>query len=54
MSNLEEKFEEIAQEAIKEAERVKCTFADFVQGLRDIEGTVRERRQAAEEELESQ
>jgi hypothetical protein len=47
-------FEEIASEAIAAAERIKCDFADFVEGLRTIESLIRERRVNVEDELRSQ
>jgi hypothetical protein len=49
---LEDKFMAIAEEAISKAEQVKCPFDDFVAGLLDIEGVIRERRVLAEAELE--
>jgi len=49
-----DEFEAIAEEAVSRAEQVKCPFDDFVAGLLDIEGVIRERRVLAEEELEKQ
>lgn len=47
-------FEQIAAEAIKQAEAVDCSFADFVRGLRSIEIDIRERLHSAEAELDAQ
>ena len=47
----EEAFERLGEKLISDAEAVKCEFAEFVEGLKDIESTVRDRRVFAEEEL---
>jgi hypothetical protein len=48
--NARDQFEKIAAEAVSQAEAVKCPFDVFVEGLREIEVTVRERRYMAEDE----
>lgn len=50
MSNNDEKWEAIVAETIEEAELVKCSPSEFVQGLKHIEIQIRDRRLAAEEE----
>lgn len=49
---LDEVFDAIAQEAILAASRVECSKEAFCEGLKDIEVTVRERREMMEEEIE--
>lgn len=44
-------FEKIAADAVREAERVKCPFSVFVEGLRTIGSEIRERLRTAEDEL---
>ena len=41
---LEDEWERIAQAAITEAEQVKCSMEEFLDGLRDIAGTILDRR----------
>ena len=48
---LDEQFEAIAEEAIIKAEGVKCSMDRFVEGLRDIEIAIRERRAMSEDEI---
>lgn len=45
MKSLDEQWEEIARDAISEAEKVKCPIEDFLEGLRQIEIAIRERRE---------
>lgn len=47
----EEQFEEIAEDAIKRAEAVGCGFSEFVDGLRAIQSSVKERADLAQDEL---
>lgn len=54
MNYPEQAFEDIANRTIEEAEKVKCGFGDFVEGLRTIETMVKERRQMAEDEAHSE
>lgn len=51
MAVTEEKWEGIANEAIEEAESVRCDPQVFIRGLKQIETIIRERRQLAEEEF---
>ena len=44
-------FERIAYEAIIKAEKVNCSFDDFVTGLRTMLNEINDRLEAAEEEL---
>lgn len=45
-------FEKLGEKLIKDAEAIKCDIEDFVEGLRDIEIQVRERREMEIEENE--
>jgi hypothetical protein len=47
---IEQEFEKIAEEAISKAEHVDCSFARFIDGLKDIETTIRDRREMAQHE----
>lgn len=51
-AQVEKAFEEIAQETIRRAEQVPCSLDRFVEGLRDIESALRDRRGISKEELE--
>ena len=44
-------FEKIAEEAIRKAGDVDCSFEDFVTGLKDILDAVQERWELANAEL---
>ena len=44
VTDLEEEWERIAQEAISEAEQVECSMEDFLDGLKDIASTILDRR----------
>lgn len=48
-----DKFEKIAQDAIQAAERVKCSFPAFVEGLKVIRSEINDRVRTAEDELSS-
>jgi hypothetical protein len=50
-ADLEEKFEEIAQTAIEEAESVDCSGKDFVEGLKVIASQIRHRLEGAASEF---
>ena len=41
---LEKEWEKIAQDAITESEKVKCSMEEFLDGLKDIAGTIMDRR----------
>lgn len=51
---MEEQWSGIAQEAVVKLERLQCSFAKFVEGLRYVEEDIKERRKLAEAELEAQ
>lgn len=42
-ASVEEQFEEIADDAVRRAESVLCSFDDFVEGLRTMHEIVRDR-----------
>lgn len=46
-----EAFERIAEEAISAAEQVSCSMERFVEGLKDIEIAIRDRRHVSEDEV---
>jgi hypothetical protein len=48
----DEKFEVIARQAIEAAERVECSFSDFIGGLDAIKNEINERLSQAREERE--
>lgn len=48
---LEEKFEEIAQAAIEDAEAIECEGAEFVEGLKVMAAQIRHRLEAAASEF---
>lgn len=48
---LEERFEEIAQTAIEEAEGVDCSGKEFVEGLNVMASQIRHRLEAAADEF---
>ena len=43
--DLEEVFTQIAEDAIVKAENVKCSVEDFLEGLKQIEQAIRDRRE---------
>jgi hypothetical protein len=43
----EERFEEIAEAAVREAEKVRCPFHEFVSGLEAMMSVLRERHNLA-------
>lgn len=51
---MEEEFERIAQDAINEAQEVKCDFAEFVEGLKVMVQTIQDRYEQAASELRGQ
>ena len=42
----ETEFERIAKDAIRQAELVECSLAEFAEGLKLIEDEIRDRREA--------
>ncbi len=48
----DDRWDQIAEEAIREAEKVPCGLEEFARGLQVMEGTIRDRRQMAESEVE--
>lgn len=53
-SNLESRWERVAQDAIMAAERVECSLSEFAEGLRYIERDIKDRREMAEDEAKQQ
>lgn len=51
--NTKDVWEQIAEDAIREAEHVDCSLEDFARGLKDIEIAIRERRQLADAEVDA-
>lgn len=45
-------WERIAEKAIAEAEHVDCSLSAFVDGLRDIEAAIADRRRLSKNELD--
>ncbi len=43
---IEAEFETIAENVVSECERVRCDFGDFIEGLKDVEVSLRDRRVA--------
>ena len=50
---IEEQFQEISDQMIQRAERVRCDFEEFVEGLQLLYQGVQERWHGARDELES-
>lgn len=49
-SKVEEQFAAIAEQAVGDAERVRCPFADFIEGLETIVESLQARLASAREE----
>lgn len=49
--SVEDRFAEIIERAISEAEAIDCAFCDFVDGLRDMHNELYSRLSNAEDEL---
>ena len=52
-ANLDEVFEAIAEEAILAAEKVECSKERFVEGLKDMEMSLKDRRLLMQSEIDA-
>lgn len=50
---IEKQFQTIGEQMISRAERVRCEFDEFVEGLRHLKSELEMRLMGAEEELEN-
>lgn len=49
-SKVEEQFEAVARQAVEDAERIRCPFPDFIEGLETIVEALQARLASAREE----